>query len=1674
MAQKFLNGIEISGNLTVDSNSAIGATVLDIQGTQGQLFSVTNSLTGDLFSVSDISGIPILNVNSSGLITIDGALDSFNVTEFIKHEGDTGTNIQFLTGQMILKNSGGKYINLHSNGIFYFEASAYQFNTGNATFAGSVTASNLSGTNTGDQTLSSLGAAAASHTHTFSSLTSKPTTISGYGITDTIKKNARINANASTINETSVSIWDVSGATDDPSGANDGLLTTNYWDSSDWATQNYHDFHANKLYIRSKQSGTWQTSWAQAWTTDQLTAANKTNYDTAYGWGNHAGLYLPTATPSRETNINTLGNYSRIIPWNNVTVGRPAQAQSNEYGAGIQLGYDSLFASQIAHDFDQNNLYFRKLTLSTDSGDWNKVWHDGNLTDNSTNWNTAYTYSQAGHLPLAGGDMTGQTTHGDSIHTYWGNSNDLDIYHDNTFGSIIRDRGAGDLAIESNQAVRFRKSSTTELMTLMVPDGAVSLYYDNSKKFETTSAGATVTGAATATGALSTGYGLSLTNGATDFLLYNNALENVLYMRDTTNGAMITTWGVSTFTVNKNLAVTGTSAFTGNATFAGDITLDDDLNFSTNGFADISNTGTGAMRFKPSSQTLALTLTGANATFAGGVTVAGDLTVNGTTTTINTATVEVEDNILQLNTTQASPDTATAATSGISIYRGDGVTQASLIFDDADDTWDLTNRLIVADTIVASNFSGTHSGSSSGTNTGDQTLPTLSSLGALSTSGGTINGDLTVNGKITQSGIIDREEWGRSYTVNVNAPLPLLTDGGSALPTGGAYRVTGHISGTGTEQVAVAVFWNENGTWYINKTFEGGTSSNHVEFKLFNHGSGTVPTVTLETHTSNYTVHVAHERLSLEEGTGTDNLRGYFGSDSYLSWLESTNALTVPGTIAATNLSGTNTGDQTLPTASSLGAVTLTGSQTISGSKTFTSSSNTFNGHLYYSAYSATGQHYPHFQDGSNGTGADINWRQYYGSNYKSHTWASDASGNMLFTYQGGITAVGALTATGLDINGNADISGAVGIGTAPTSRNLSVFRGTAGSVATFQHYTDASNFAGLYINVSQADDEVVLNASGSSGGAFVFQQGNTQSLKLDTNLNATFAGKVITTEVESSGTLLLDAAADITIDAGGGDIILSDDATIFGTISSGGGSNLQIRSRVNNADMFFRGVDDGTEFNALTLDMSAGGNATFAGDVTVAGTLFVDGDNIAIEGDSPTISFIDNTSSADDFYIHVNSNNFYVLADRDGANNVNTGWDSPHPLQLEGDTNKTYLFGSEVKSAAFTLSTAYATSAQGTLATNALPKAGGTMTGILTMSQANAIPLNIVGTSSSYTAIAIKNTSSGNAGVYYDAMNGDLAGGDYGFIGQDDAGHMLYSIGASSPAPYHSFAGGSVGIGTTTPLQKLHVAGSIHMDGGLIRFPSSVTTLTLSNVSGSWNSLSCKGINLGDWNTIPAYGEILVGTYDFKVKRDDGTAMLTIAEPSGNATFAGDLTVSGGDITLGGTGRIQGIDTVSATTDAANKAYVDAKTWNWNDITAGTVPTWNQNTTGSSGSCTGNAATATTADAVAWGNITSRPYIVTASTTSATTTTTIANVVHATYTAAFFDFVIKNGTNVRAGVVYACHDGTDVEYTETSTHDLGDTSDVTLAVDISGANMRLRATTTSSTWTIKSLIRAI
>ena len=73
-----------------------------------------------------------------------------------------------------------------------------------------------------------------------------------------------------------------------------------------------------------------------------------------------------------------------------------------------------------------------------------------------------------------------------------GASDDLKIYHDAS-NSFIDDSGTGILRVRGSE-VAIQKVATTENMIVAIADGAVELYYDNSKKFETTSNGAKITG----------------------------------------------------------------------------------------------------------------------------------------------------------------------------------------------------------------------------------------------------------------------------------------------------------------------------------------------------------------------------------------------------------------------------------------------------------------------------------------------------------------------------------------------------------------------------------------------------------------------------------------------------------------------------------------------------------------------------------------------------------------------------------------------------------------------------------------------------------------------------------------------------------------------------------------------------------------------------------------------------------------------------------------------------------------------------------------------------------------------------------------------------------------------------------------------------------------------------
>jgi len=90
--------------------------------------------------------------------------------------------------------------------------------------------------------------------------------------------------------------------------------------------------------------------------------------------------------------------------------------------------------------------------------------------------------------------------------------------------------------------------------------------------------------------------------------------------------------------------------------------------------------------------------------------------------------------------------------------------------------------------------------------------------------------------------------------------------------------------------------------------------------------------------------------------------------------------------------------------------------------------------------------------------------------------------------------------------------------------------------------------------------------------------------------------------------------------------------------------------------------------------------------------------------------------------------------------------------------------------------------------------------------------------------------------------------------------------------------------------------------------------------------------------------------------------------------------------------------------------------------------------------------------------------------------TEVVATVATGSYDAAFFDYVVKNGANYRAGTVMAVwQQGTsNVEYTDTSTNDLGNTAEVVFTVDLVGGNARLKATVTTNNWIVKTAIRAL
>ena len=296
---------------------------------------------------------------------------------------------------------------------------------------------------------------------------------------------------------------------------------------------------------------------------------------------------------------------------------------------------------------------------------------------------------------------------------------------------------------------------------------------------------------------------------------------------------------------------------------------------------------------------------------------------------------------------------------------------------------------------------------------------------------------------------------------------------------------------------------------------------------------------------------------------------------------------------------------------------------------------------------------------------------------------------------------------------------------------------------------------------------------------------------------DTTFAGKVITTEVESASTLLLDATADITLDTGGGDINLKDDGTQFGRFTKSG-DNFHITATRQDGDIKFFGSDGGSSITALRLDMSDSGWAYFNAGINLS-----------------TIS--NATSDTDKFLVSDGGDIEYrtgaqVLSDIGGAPAVTGGY-----LPLSAGSG-------------FPLT--------GTLyGTNTNWSGDGDYAGNMTLG---------TGASTAEAHLQIGQGRTGNGYSYIDLI-GDATYTDYGLriirgnsgantdsqiIHRGTGNFEIKTIEASAiifettaTERIRILSDGNVGIGTTLPLAKLDVDGVARVRGGSFSTPNDTKT---------------------------------------------------------------------------------------------------------------------------------------------------------------------------------------------------------------------------------------------------------
>ena len=327
----------------------------------------------------------------------------------------------------------------------------------------------------------------------------------------------------------------------------------------------------------------------------------------------------------------------------------------------------------------------------------------------STNWDSANSTFQ---ITQTDGSVVSEVINGwgDNQKIFLGTGQDLQIYHDTT-NSVIKDNGDGSLILASDN-VAIQNVGQTETMATFQQDAGTALYFDNGQKLVTTTAGVQVTGTMTTTSGITAGSHIlpatdgdvdlgSATKKFRDLHLSGSTLKiGTIQFKDSASGLR-----VEKITGNEVVPIVFRELNVDSATVTGNITA-----------GTFTGDGNALTNFNPAQIRTHITA-GTGVSFVGGeiaigqavgtgndvqfkdLILTGDLTVQGNTTTLNTATLDVEDKNITIAKGAASA--ADADGGGINI-EGAG---ANFTYTSSNDRFNMNKDLQVS--MMHGNVTGT-------------------------------------------------------------------------------------------------------------------------------------------------------------------------------------------------------------------------------------------------------------------------------------------------------------------------------------------------------------------------------------------------------------------------------------------------------------------------------------------------------------------------------------------------------------------------------------------------------------------------------------------------------------------------------------------------------------------------------------------------------------------------------------------------------------------------------------------------------------------------------------------------------------------------------------------------------------------------------------------------------